>query len=305
MLKIVRPLFSLLLIFGFSMTLIGDESANIYFPNTLDSFWVYEDQDGNELTRYAVEGEEIDGETYPAFSYDPELEDWVDYSPFIHPFLYKVSDAGITLVAGDEVENAFKAGFKKEIDSFMNLIKEHAPPEIDTSVFEMDVEVEAQVQELMFLLPKDIVVDEEWDVNYIEAKVKLIPLAPDVPEGEQLLIDYTISETGIVLGTETVEIEAGTFEDCLKVEYRTETTAVMTPAPPPDDVEPPGETVTTVWFAPNVGIVKIHQKSGHLFLDMIPKDEGFPFALLPHKERTLELKSYEIKTAESESNESD
>ena len=43
---------------------MGTEWANDYFPDTVGSYWTYQDQDGNELTRYAVEPEEVDGETY-------------------------------------------------------------------------------------------------------------------------------------------------------------------------------------------------------------------------------------------------
>ena len=40
---------------------MSDASETIqYFPNTLGSYWVYEDQDGNELTRRVIEDKEID-----------------------------------------------------------------------------------------------------------------------------------------------------------------------------------------------------------------------------------------------------
>ena len=72
------------------------------------------------------------------------------------------------------------------------------------------------------MLPTPVTPNEEWDTNKIKASLVLIF------EGEeQGKIDYTIMETGIVKGTETVVAAAGTFEDCLKVEYRTETTAVF------------------------------------------------------------------------------
>ena len=70
----------------------------------------------------------------------------------------------------------------------------------------------------MFLLSDGIDVNEEWDVNQIEAKVKLIPRGAGLGGGEQITLDYTITETGIVLGTESIKTAAGTFEDCLKVE---------------------------------------------------------------------------------------
>ena len=121
----------------------------------------------------------------------------------------------------------------------------------------------------------------------------------NLSEPFEITLNFSIFETGIVLGTETVETAAGTFEECLRVEYRTETTAVITPQPPPDDVDPPGETVTTLWFAPNVGIVKYHQQMDYIFLEMIPDEEDLPIPPGPTL-RTLELKRYEIKTATPE-----
>ncbi len=302
MLRKCSVAFILLLVFNFSVTLLGIESAQVYFPGTLESFWVYEDQDGNELTRVAIEGEEIAGKTYPAFSYEPELEDWADYSCFIHPSLYNVSEAGITLVVGEEVENGVNARLKKEMDMFAEVLSQEMltqlPPGVEIPNFNLHVDVEAEAHDHLFLLPDTITINEEWDVNQIEVKAKIIPEGLGDPNNEQLKVDFTIVETGIVVGTETVETIAGTFEDCLKVEYRTETTAVMTPNPPPEEVAPSGETVTTVWFAPNVGIVKLHQISGYMFLDMIPEDADFSFTFPPPTEKTLELKRYEIKTAE-------
>ena len=88
MLKKIRSAFVFLFVFGFSTTLMGNEWANYYFPDAIDSYWTYEDQDGEELTRYAIESEDIDGETYSAFSYEPALENWVDYQYYVHPYFY-------------------------------------------------------------------------------------------------------------------------------------------------------------------------------------------------------------------------
>ena len=282
-----------LLFIGFSVALLGNESTSKYFPSTLDSYWVYEDQDGNEFTRRAVEGEEIAGKTYSAFSYEPELEDWTEYNPFIYPSLYQVSDAGITLVVSDEVEKAVKAHLSKEMESFREIIRRDDP---DAANFTYNIKAEAHKHS--YLLPTPVVLNEEWDVNQIKANLTL-----DLQGNDQVKIDFTIVETGIILGTESVETAAGTFEGCLKVEYRTETKAILDPIPPPNQVDPPGETVTTVWFAPDVGIVKVHQKRNHSFLEMLPDDEGIPLPPNP-KPKTFELKKYEIKTADSE-NDSD
>ena len=77
-------------------TLLGNETAKLYFPSTVGSYWVYEDQDGNEFTRHAIEGEEISGEMYSGFSYDPELENWVDFNRHTVPYLYIIVDFRIT-----------------------------------------------------------------------------------------------------------------------------------------------------------------------------------------------------------------
>ena len=278
-----------LLFIGFSVALLGNESTSKYFPSTLDSYWVYEDQDGNELTRRAIEGEEIAGATYSAFSYEPELEDWTEYNPFIYPSLYQVSDAGITLIVGDEVEKAVKARLSKEMELVREIFTIRQPDDAD---FNYEIKVEAHNHS--YLLPTPVTLNEEWDVNNIKASLTL-----DLQGNDQVRIDFTIVETGIVLGTESVETAAGTFEDCLKVEYRTETTAVLDPVPPPDEMDPPGETVTTVWFAPNVGIVKFYQKMKYTFLEMIPDDADLPIPPDPEP-KTFELKRYEIRTADSE-----
>ena len=278
-----------LLFIGFSVALLGNESTSKYFPSTLDSYWVYEDQDGNELTRRAIEGEEIAGKTYSVFSYEPELEDWTEYNPFIYPSLYQVSDAGITLIVGDEVEKAVKARLSKEMELVREIIRRDDP---DAANFTYNIKAEAHKHS--YLLPTPVVLNEEWDVNQIKAS-----LALDLQGHDQVKIDFTIVETGIVLGTESVETAAGTFEGCLKVEYRTETTAIMTPIPSPGEVDPPGETVTTVWYAPNVGIVKFYQKMKYTFLEMIPDDADLPIPPDPEP-KTFELKRYEIRTADSE-----
>ena len=276
-----------LLIFSFSVVLMGNEPAKNYFPGTLGSFWVYEDQDGNELTRRAIEGEEVAGQTFAAFSYEPELKDWAEYSPFISPSLYNVSDAGITLVVGDEVEKAVKARLSKEMEYLREIIRDDP----DVANFTYNI-LKAEAHKHSYLLPTPVVLNEEWDVNQIKASLALGLL-------RNVTIDYTINETGIIRGTETIKTAAGTFEDCLKVEYRTETTAVLDPVSPPDEIDPPGETVTTVWFAPNVGIVKFYQKMKYTFLEMIPDDADLPIPPDPEP-KTFELKKYEIKTAEPE-----
>lgn len=76
--KLFCLLLSALLFFSFSATLTGNEWANYYFPDTLGSYWVYEDENGDELTRYAVEPGEVDGETYFCCSRGVRKQDFQD-----------------------------------------------------------------------------------------------------------------------------------------------------------------------------------------------------------------------------------
>ena len=116
MLKKMQPIFLLLLIFGLSTMSVGNEWANYYFPDAVGSYWTYEDQDGNELTRYAIDPEEIDGETYRAFSYEPALEDWADFEHYIHPYFYQVGDDWVAYFVGTEIENGLKAHTAQEME---------------------------------------------------------------------------------------------------------------------------------------------------------------------------------------------
>ena len=117
--KNFRFILATLLLFGFSTTLMGNEWANYYFPDAPGSYWVYENQNGDELTRYAIAPEEIDGEFYRAFSYDPALEDWADFEHYIHPYFYQVGADWVAFFVGAEIENALKAATMKQMEEAM------------------------------------------------------------------------------------------------------------------------------------------------------------------------------------------
>ena len=299
MLKI-RSILLFFFIFSFSVLLMGNETAVKYFPATIDSFWVYEDQDGNEFTRRAVEGEEIADEVLSAFSYEPELENWIDYSCLFRPSLYKVNGEEITLVVGDEVEKSLNARLKNETDILIETMKSQTP-----AGAKIDIHIDAQAGEEFLLLPDTVAENEEWDSNETKVVLSMQFSDPDMPAPEVISITFDIVETGKVLGYETIVVPAGTYEECIKVEYRTETTVSVFPDEPnPEDIDPAGETITTVWFAPNVGLVKFHQESKYIFLELLPDSEDFPIPPDPEP-LTFELKKYEIKTDNLDSEKSE
>ena len=298
MLKKFRTVFTLLLIFGLSAALMGDESeVTQYFPGTLGSYWVYVDPDGNELTRRVVESEEIAGETYHVFDYEPALENSMDYDYHIHPDLYRVGEEGIAFLVGKEAKKALQARFVKEMGVLLKIMKEAAPPGVEAG-FNLLYEIEAEVQERFYMLSTFTTFNEEWDAMRMKAK---LTITPDPPQGDpdEVILEFTIVEKGKILGlvTESVETPVGTFENCLKIEYRTHTGVVILPDEAEDeDADPPGESITTLWVAPNVGIVKYHQKAEDILLKTIPAPEIVASTTV----KTLELKKYEIKSVDSE-----
>ena len=281
MLKKFRTVFSLLLILGFSATLMGKEKTDTYFPHTPGSFWVYEDQDGNELTRYAVEAKEIEGEVYHAFNYEPTLEDWTDYDYHIQPNFCQVDEEWVTFLVADGVKEAVKARLTKEVEVFRKLMQ--------TEGSDLLYNIEADTQDPFYVLPISVASNKKWDATRVKAKVTMKPDPPQDPV--EITVDYAIVEIGDILGTESVETSAGTFENCLKIEYRTKTEVVA--VPPVNELGPPGESVTTLWVAPNIGIVKFHHKMEALLLTVIPRPELKASTTV----KTLELKKYEVKSA--------
>ena len=294
MLKKVCLVFILLFAFTFSVVLSGEESASKYFPGTLDSFWVYEDQDGNEFTRHAVEGEEIDGKTYQAFSFEPELEDWINYNPFLQSTLYDINESGISLIIGDDLKKTLQTRLENEADILHDIFKAQTDPGAT-----LDVSIQTDAKNEFLLLPEVVAVNEEWDSVKTSAEFSMVYTDPDMQDPDGMTLVFDIIESGKALETETVQVPAGTYEECLKVEYRTETHVNVMPEDAADDMDPAGETVTTVWFAPKVGIVKFHQIRKYTFLELVPDTEDFPIPPDPEP-ITFELKKYEIKTEAAE-----
>ena len=91
------------LILCFSATLFGNEIFPTYFPHSLGSYWVYIDQDGNEVTRKAAADKVIPAETYHAFSYEPAVEDWVHFIPHFQPTRFKVDEGGVVFYSKDDI----------------------------------------------------------------------------------------------------------------------------------------------------------------------------------------------------------
>ena len=164
-----------------------------------------------------------------------------------------------------------------------------APPGV---TFEISTTFEAEAQDYFYFFPTPVTYNEEWNSMAVHGKFVIrIDVAGDpneVPPGGALIFtfNFNVSETGTVKTTETVETQAGTFEDCLKIEFHTEMGMTLETSPPieemqsmlPDD----SRSLTTLWLAPNVGLVKMEQESENNNIT-----------------KSFELTNYEIKTTES------
>ena len=296
-----------LFIFGFSATLMGNEWANSYFPDTVGSSWTYEDQDGNELIRYAIEPEEVGGETYRAFSYEPTIDNWADFKYHVQPYFYQISNESVAFFARSEIENAFKVVKTQQMEEIISLsreqIRQEAPEGLNIS-FDMDYDVQVESEDYFYLMPTPATFDEEWTALELDVVVSMTFDfgMPEIPGGsEQTVTNYTtLVETGKVIGTESVKTPAGTFEDCLRIEYRTDATR-KTVAPQAaaalGGIEPKIQkqkdvSLATLWLAPNIGVVKfVHNQRLY--------EEEEELGMAAPEEKTLELTRYEIKPSAS------
>ena len=281
--------FSLLLIFSVTAT-AANEQSNDYFPHTTGSFWVYKDQDGNKLTRRAVETKTIENETYHAFSYEPTLEEWTDYEHYVHPNFYQIRKDGIVFFVGDEVEKAFEARLRKEMEADSKKQQGISTSPGVSADFSYEIAVEAKDD--FYLFPTPIVFDKAWRATQISGSItlKLKMQSPDfqIPGGDQInTIPIDLVEKGKVVKTETVKTLAGTFEDCLKIEYwmdaddeaKVEEKEGEAQSASPDEA---GIELTTLWLAPKVGIVKLIRVSADSKV-----------------KKSLELTQYETKSTNS------
>ena len=280
--KPVSIFFGLVLIFGVPATLIANERSNDYFPHTTGSFWVYADQDGNTLTRRAVETKTIENETYHAFSYEPALEDWTDYEHYVHPTFYQIRKDGIAFFVGDAVEKAFEAKLRKEMEADSK--KQQGISTTGDVSADVSYEIAVEAKDDFYLLPTPIVFDKTWTATQINGSITLkleiqssIPNL-QIPGGDHESIPIALVEKGKVTAKETVKTPAGTFEDCLKIEYWYAEATEKEDATKPTSSGTSGIESTTLWLAPHVGIIKFVRKSADSKV-----------------EKSLELTQYEIK----------
>ncbi len=289
--------------------LSGKEKGHLYFPSSSKMIWVYEDQDGNELTRRVAESKLDDGKMYAGFRVEPALKESKDFIRFLHPAYCHFGEDYVYLLVGEKLKQAIKARLTDEMELFSKLsvdsLKKSLPPDNNITV-NLDYEIKVDPIDHLKLLHKQVDMDKEWKALEINAKIEMkfniegIEIFKDAEDLPTTILDFAIVEKAKVVGTESIETPAGTFHECLKIVYKTDTK--MTETRPIASADLPGESVTTLWFAPHVGIIKIHSETEKIFLhalrerELVKKhasDEEVT-AITKPTVKTLQLKKYKI-----------
>ncbi len=280
-----------LIILSFNVISIKSDTLTDYFPTTEGSFWVYVDQEGNEFTRTSTEQKNMGGETYHTFSYKPAIEDWEKYNYLLLPVLYQVDTEGIKFYVADEIESAIKSKLKKRLDEIAAELRQKYNDQLPDGIsLDVDYAIQPTAQTTLYFLPSTLNSKEKWTTTQVNIRIQISMNIKgteiNIPEANtSLSLTMKLSETGEIVGKESVKTAAGTFEDCLKIEYRTKTTASKNAV---SDIkqeltdEESKDKITTVWLAPNVGIVQLNTT--------IENTEEV---------ETIELKSYKIESPET------
>ena len=218
------------------------------------------------------------------------MEEWTDYEHYVHPNFYQIRKDGIVFFVGDEVEKAFEARLRKEMEADSKKQQGISTSPGVSADFSYEIAVEAKDD--FYLLPTPIVFDKAWTATQISGSItlKLKMQSPDfqIPGGDQVnAIPIDLVEKGKVTAKEIVKTPAGTFKDCLKIEYwmdaddeaKVGEKAGEAQSASPDEA---GIELTTLWLAPNVGIVKFIRVSADSKV-----------------KKSLELTQYETKSTNS------
>lgn len=286
-----KTVYIVLILLSFNVDSISSDTFTDYFPTTEGSSWVYVDQEGNEFTRTSTEQKNLAGEIYHTFGYEPAIEDWEKYNYLLLPVLYQVDTDGIKFYVADEIESAIKSKLKKRLDDIAAELRQKYTDQLPAGIsLDVNYTIEPTAQDTFYFLPATLNNKEKWTTTQVSVRIQISinikGTEINIPEANKSLsVTMKLSETGALIGKESVKTAAGTFEDCLKIEYRTKTTSsknAISEIKKGLTEEQPQDKITTVWLAPNVGIVQLNTT--------IENSEEV---------KTIELKSYKIESPET------
>ncbi len=287
----IKTVCILLILLSFSVVITASDTLTEFFPTTEGSFWVYVDQEGNEFTRTSTEQKNIAGEIFHTYSYEPVIEDWEKYNYLLHPFMYQVDTEWIRFYVANGIESAIKSKLKKRLDEIAAELRQKYTDQLPPGIsLDVNYTIEPTAQDTLYFLPSTLNNKEKWITTQVSVSIQISMNIKgteiNIPEANKSVsLTMKLSETGELIGKESVKTAAGTFENCLKIEYRTKTTSSKNVE---SDIkqgltdQQPKDKITTLWLAPNVGIVQL--------ISTIADSEEV---------ETVELKSYKIESPET------
>ena len=287
----IKTLGILLILLSYSAVITANDTITEFFPTTEASYWVYIDQEGNEFKKTSTKQKNMTGTKYHTFNYEPAIEDWEKYNYLLHPILYQVDTEWIRFYVADEIESTLKSKLNKRLDEIAAELRQKYTDQLPSGI-SLDVEytIKPTAQDTLYFLPSTLNNKEKWITTQVSVRIQISMNIKgteiNIPESNKSLsLTMKLSETGDYIGKESVKTAAGTFENCLKIEYRTKTTSsrnVEADIKQGLTDQQPKDKITTIWLAPNVGIVK-------LISTIVDSEEV----------QTIELKRYKIESPET------
>ena len=209
-----------------------------YYPDNIGSRWVYQNAEGNTLTRIIKKNVELNGIPYKMWQLDP-------FDPEVRTWQAKTLDSGENYLLFRKTSLGIRLHTKELDENIMELVKSTFKPFQGWMLF--NFKVQSSIPEgLLVQLPLKSGLD--WLVMSIRASGNL-------SGGKKMTI--TMRFTGHSSSRKIITVPAGTFE-CIRITYKYKGDAEITGEIPNSYTE----TMYSHWLAPDVGIVQIEDASG-------------------------------------------
>lgn len=207
-----------------------------YYPNAIGNRWVYQHSDGSQWTREVTRERVLAGRIYRVFDYTPPIED--PQFDYLRVPSYRITPHRVLFFVGDEINRYFETDLRSQLEAIF--------AEDNTKI---SVNAVSGNELIFFRIPPT----GRWDV--LDLKIKGNINFVDFNASTPFEIHFLIK--GAVVGSETIQTPAGTFEKTSKIEYNLRITTIV------NEEEDTSTTQTdTIWLAPDVGMVKIENDNG-------------------------------------------
>ncbi len=276
-------------------------TSSLYFPIALGNRWTYRNPDGSNWSRQVAESEVFDGERYHSFSYNPPIElgsiESTEHFTYADRIVRPIPIKGlkdviwkIILDSGGETPEwgfGLHCSIDPDVPRVCHLIKASRvfnPTGILTMLFKTNPHVASLGELTPLRFP--ILPNRSYTVLELRLRSK-----SDILDIQWEFYSDTAIVAAIGNAPELVETPAGTFQDCLKIQYEAGPISIHTlqffDISALGNFGPPGRAeldafeltfrdeltdllanlipklgLQTMWLAPGVGPVKIETPNG-------------------------------------------